>query len=78
MSQLTNHTPTENAEQAAERLFPDSNIQKRIFIKGAQFQMGKSYNEEEVLELIQTFNDVCGRPNKPHQIKIWFEQFKKK
>ena len=48
------------------------------FIKGAEWQAERMYSEEEVLEIVQTFNDVCERPNKPHQIKNWFEQFKKK
>ena len=28
----------ETLEEAAERLFPDSSVQKRIFIKGAKWQ----------------------------------------
>lgn len=48
------------------------------FIAGAKYQSKRMYSEEEVLEIVQTFNDVCERPNKPHQIKNWFEQFKKK
>ena len=46
--------------------------------EGANWQSERMYSEEEVLEIVQTFNDVCERPNKPHQIKNWFEQFKKK
>ena len=42
-------------EEAAERLFPDSNIQKRIFIKGAKWQQKTSYSEEEVINLLQDF-----------------------
>ena len=48
------------------------------FIRGAEWMAERMYSEEEVLEIVQTFNDVCERPNKPHQIKNWFEQFKKK
>jgi len=33
----------ETLEEAAERLFPDSNIQKRIFIKGAKSDVAKKY-----------------------------------
>ena len=51
---------------------------KQDFIEGAKWQQERMYSEEEVLEIVQTFNDVCERPNKPHQIKNWFEQFKKK
>ena len=45
----------ETLEEAAERLFPDSNIQKRIFIKGAKWQQKTSYSEEEVINLLQDF-----------------------
>ena len=51
---------------------------KQDFIEGAKWQQERMSSEEEVLEIVQTFNDVCERPNKPHQIKNWFEQFKKK
>jgi hypothetical protein len=73
------------AEQSCNGQFPIEytrqqvvNHTKNDFIAGAKYQAERSYSEEEVLELIQTFNDVCGRPNKPHQIKNWFNQFKKK
>ena len=61
----------ETLEEAAERLFPDSNIQKRIFIKGAKWQQKTSYSEEEVINLLQDFANedfanVIG-------IKEWFD-----
>ncbi|CAB4174994.1 hypothetical protein UFOVP1247_64 [uncultured Caudovirales phage] len=40
----------ETLEEAAERLFPDSSIQKRIFIWGAKWQQDQDinkHNEEE-------------------------------
>ena len=54
-----------------------NNIKVGLY-EGAKWQQERMYSEEEVLEIVQTFNDVCERPNKPHQIKNWFEQFKKK
>ena len=77
----------ETLEEAAERLFPDSNIQKRIFIKGSKYQQERSYSKEEVLEILKKYeidNHCQGESyfNSPH-IKKWFEnnpfkQFKKK
>jgi hypothetical protein len=72
----------ETLEQAANRLFYTvgnegiSSIDS--FMKGASYQSKRMYSEEEVIELIQTFNDVCNLTNKPHQIKNFFQQFKKK
>jgi len=37
----------ETLEEAAERLFPDSSIQRRIFKKGANWQAKRMYSEEE-------------------------------
>jgi hypothetical protein len=81
---------SETLEEAAKNEYPikmesciegkiDVNSYERnLFIKGAKYQAGISYNEEEVIELLQSFNDVCNLTNKPHQIKNFFQQFKKK
>jgi hypothetical protein len=72
----------ETLEEAAERFLKDGarkfKTAKQVLIGFAKWQSERMYSEEEVLEIVQTFNDVCERPNKPHQIKNWFEQFKKK
>jgi archaellum biogenesis ATPase FlaH len=37
----------------------------------------RMYSDDEVIQLLQTFNDVCNLTNEPHQIKNFFNQFKK-
>jgi len=66
----------ETLEEAAERLFPDSSIQRRIFKKGAKWQEQKMYSEEEVYELLSKFHIVTDGTLKFQ--KEWFQQFKKK
>jgi len=75
----------ETLEEVAERLYPiileddgwDKNKQYRDeWIDGAKWQQERSYSEEEVLDIIQLFNDDF---NMIHDtIPKWFEQFKKK
>ena len=70
----------ETLEEAAENLFPDSSIQKRIFIKGANYQKERMYSEEEVVYFIHKFLKEH-QPHLPYVtggINMWFEQFKKK
>jgi hypothetical protein len=51
-------------------------IANKHFIAGAKWQQERSYSEEEVLNIIQLFNDDF---NMIHDtIPKWFEQFKKK
>ena len=70
--------------EPVENLFPDSRIQKRIFIKGANWQAKKMYSEEEVLDLIDKYNRYVFSKESPFSdnitlpFKKWFEQFKKK
>jgi len=62
----------ETLEEAAEKLFSDSYIQRKIFIAGAKWQAERMYSEEE-LEV--AFFE--GREN-TLSFNEWFEQFKKK
>ena len=49
---------------------------RKAFINGAKWQQERSYSEEEVLNIIQLFNDDF---NMIHDtVPKWFEQFKKK
>ena len=79
----------ETLEEAAERLYPiileddgwDKNKQYRDeWIEGAKWQKEKHYSEEEVIELLKTFdkNFNSGIVERNKGIKKWFEQFKKK
>jgi hypothetical protein len=71
-------------EEVAEKLFPDSNIQKRIFIKGAKWQQERMYSEEEVIELLTARCKHFGTTMTPFRELLlkqdleWFEEFKKK
>jgi hypothetical protein len=46
----------ETLEEAAESLFPDSSIQKRIFIKGARWQQ-----EQDKLKHISQLEEIVSR-----------------
>lgn len=49
--QVVGHSvQVETLEEAAEKLFPDSNIQKRIFIKGAKWQQDRMYSEKDMID----------------------------
>ena len=71
-------------EEVAEKLFPDSNIQKRIFIKGAKWQQERMYSEEEVIELLTARCKHFGTTMTPFRELLlkqdleWFEENKKK
>jgi hypothetical protein len=76
----------ETIEEAAERLFPDSSIQKRIFKMGAKYQAERSYSEEEVETLLETLSKVLVYQGNEYRLPHYFEyeieqvikQFKKK
>ena len=76
----------ETLEEAAYRLYPiiledewDKNKQYRDeWIEGAKWQQERSYSEEEVHSVIESYqNNVENNPNHITYDK-WFEQFKKK
>ena len=46
------------------------------FIKGAKWQQERSYDEEEVFELLENLVETFNPPT--DNLKEWFEQFKKK
>ena len=67
----------ETLEEAAERLFPDSSIQKRIFKIGAKWQQERMYSEEEMLQALNigfTSTDETWE----ECVEFTKEQFKKK
>lgn len=66
----------ETLEEFAERLCPNKQVEYDMILEGAEWQMKRSYSEEEVLELLQDFaNDLS---DNVINIKFWFETFKKK
>ena len=62
----------------------DSNLYERnAFIKGAKWQQERMFSEEEVEQMINSFEKLCYKyqSNKdwfPSKKSEWFEQFKKK
>jgi len=75
----------ETIEVIAESLFPDSSIQKRIFIKGAKWQAERMYSEAiEFAEWIRikdfqttSKDNWIGLDMKYYTTEELFEQFKK-
>jgi hypothetical protein len=68
----------ETLEEAAENLFPDSSIQKRIFIKGANWQADRMYTYDEMRTI--AYNAYCfGQLDSPTEGKFneWIQKFKK-
>jgi len=70
-------------EEVAQRLHPEEWDwrERKIFIAGAKWQQERSYNEEEVLELVDMlFHKYSSdfRVSAKIDTKEWFEQFKKK
>jgi hypothetical protein len=79
-------------EEAAAKIYPISgpnsmwnSLQQDGFIEGAKWQQERSYNEEEVYEILlkhQSAYRSAVRNTSPldwsFDIKQWFEQFKKK
>jgi hypothetical protein len=69
----------ETLEETIERLFrhyPESIDYIKAFVNGAKWQQERSYSEEEVLNIIQLFNDDFNMIQ--DTVPKWFEQFKKK
>jgi len=77
----------ETLEEAAEKEYPTIHEQYQYdaFIEGAKWQQERSYSEEEVYNLILKAIKDCYDEQLEHHyagdyrnLKIWFEQFKKK
>jgi hypothetical protein len=72
----------ETIEVIAESLFPDSSIQKRIFIKGAELQAERMYSEEDMRKCWNAaYIDAMSLDEetyKPLFFETFIEQFKKK
>jgi hypothetical protein len=72
----------ETLEEAVKRIYPEDEqwTDKHIFNLGAKWQAERSYSEEEVIELLKTFDIKfnSGIVERNKGIKEWFEQFKKK
>lgn len=79
----------ETLEEVAEKLYPyndgfqvmDIDISEELqlaFINGAKWQQQQMYSEEEVLNILKTFlyNSQMGKD--VEDVKLWFEEFKKK
>jgi len=52
-------------------------LQIQNFEEGAKWQQNKMYNEEEVLELVWKYETRKTSTVGHHNVKEWFEQFKK-
>ena len=77
---MTEKDRQETFEEAAERLYPVSPQKRKIWINGAKWQQEqnkKLYSEEEVHEIILSYQNNV--ENSPNHITYneWFEQFKK-
>jgi translation initiation factor 2 beta subunit (eIF-2beta)/eIF-5 len=72
----------ETLEEAAEkysRTFTECNGTEEFdFMEGAKWQAECSYSEEEVLKIINKFNEIHYHPSEEWEITEWFGQFKKK
>jgi hypothetical protein len=51
---------------------------KNSFLRGAKWQQERSYSEEEVLKILNTFSIDSKSPAERDDILIWFKQFKNK
>jgi|688.fasta_scaffold1800265_1 hypothetical protein len=75
----------ETLEEAAKRIYPinivvdyDTNEDIRnIWIEGAKWQAERSFNNEEVIKIIQECKSYLSFGDEFDEIN-WFEQFKKK
>ncbi len=69
----------ETLEEAVDRIFKDSNdlVPRVFFMRGAKWQMERSYSEEEVLDIIRQYalEEHLITSSKPD---VWFKQFKTK
>ena len=69
----------ETLEEAAERLFPDSSIQKRIFKIGAKWQAERMYSETDVKNaFLEGWELRSGKLTFVKAKNKWFNEFKKK
>ena len=95
---IENHKNTvnkqETLEEAAENNYPGGDvwtieqalIRRLAFMNGAKWQQERMYSEEEVLDLLQNFNQNAMEYIKEDEksimtsvtLKTWFEQNKKK
>jgi hypothetical protein len=49
---------------------------RKSFIQGAKWQAERMYSEEEVLKLLNKFNEIHYHPSEEWEITEWFGQFK--
>jgi hypothetical protein len=74
----------ETLEEASEHYFKSKELLgytyevRDGFIDGAKYQAEKMYSEEEVLKIINKFNEIHYHPSEEWEITEWFGQFKKK
>lgn len=77
----------ETLHEAANRMYgPNLNCQgedseyfeRAAFIAGAGWHARRSYSEEEVLNIINKFNEIHHYPSEECDIIEWFRLFKKK
>ena len=74
----------ETLEEAAKNHINKFKYTKHIgyegFIEGAKWQQERMYSEEEVIDLLKTFDEKfnSGIVERNKGINNWFEQFKKK
>jgi hypothetical protein len=73
----------ETLEEAAEKYWSKQPYNEDAFIEGAKWQQERMYSEEEVEQMINSFEKLCYnyQSNKdwfPSKKSEWFEQFKKK
>jgi hypothetical protein len=70
----------ETIEEAAEQYSRNGcweGVRKQGFIAGAKWQAERSFNNEEVIKIIQECKSYLSFGDEFDEIK-WFEQFKKK
>ena len=67
-------------DEANKEWTVDRRLAKEVAIKFAKWQQERMYSEEEVIELLKTFdkNFNSGIVERNKGIKKWFENFKKK
>ncbi len=72
-----NKSKQETLEQAAERLYPgvDRQVDRMLFINGANWQAERMYSEEDLLSAFEAGMMFIGEDK--GSFREWFEQFKK-
>ena len=68
----------ETLEEVAERLYPVSPQKRKIWINGAKWQQERMYSEEEVHDIIESYQNNVENNPKHITYDKWVEQFKKK